>query len=228
MAVIATRYNMLDYSYSPTVISPVETPPHFSHIPYFFTIDSKEGLKKILERPYSIFLEISSTPSLLFHLSEIIRRKAQFALIISTKTACHFPIAHDLGRYINTRFGMQDYKSLQIQTCLQEALVNAVVHGNLELKSNFNSIDTFETYYACIEERLTDPSYWSRQLIIEAWDAEDHFTLAITDQGKGFQIENNTSDNQLPHGRGLMLIQSLADRTWVGDNGNTLYMTFAY
>jgi len=91
-----------------------------------------------------------------------------------------------------------------VRLSLEEALVNAIKHGN--------RMDPDKKVYIACE--LT----------------EDEVRVVIEDQGDGFKIEevpDPTEDNNLekPGGRGIMLIRSFMTGVGYNDKGNRLTMS---
>ena len=90
-----------------------------------------------------------------------------------------------------------------VRLSLEEAMVNAIKHGNRMEPDK-------QVYIAC---ELTD----------------DEVTVVIEDQGEGFKLEevpDPTDDDNLekPGGRGIMLIRSFMNGVEYNDKGNRLTM----
>jgi serine/threonine-protein kinase RsbW len=98
----------------------------------------------------------------------------------------------------------QDHDLFSIKLALEEALVNAIKHGNGYDKAKTVQID-FEV----------DP---------------DRFTIRITDQGTGFDpadVPDPTAVENLerPCGRGLMLMRHYMSEVAFNERGNSVYMS---
>lgn len=104
----------------------------------------------------------------------------------------------------------------------QEALANALDHGNLELDSSLKEeldTDGIDRYSSQKKLRIKDPMFGSRRikLSFEVKDAE--FIIRIIDEGQGFlpqeedtpTLRRDTAEELLPHGRGLSLIMKAFD-----------------
>ena len=68
---------------------------------------------------------------------------------------------------------------------LQEALDNALYHGNLEISSDLREQDP-GLYYRSAEERRVAPPYASRQIFVSVDESPEHVTYRIRDEGPGF------------------------------------------
>lgn len=104
---------------------------------------------------------------------------------------------------------------LRVVIALEEAMINAIVHGNLEVSSTLREMgdDAFEQ--AITQKRATSP-YRDRQAKLVADFCPDHATFVVTDEGKGFDpdaVPDPTDPENLakPHGRGLLLMRTFMD-----------------
>ncbi len=129
-----------------------------------------------------------------------------------------------------TRLGASGIWLETIRDALQEALGNAVMHGNLELDSKLRqSLETMKKYGALMAARMHDPHYASRPITIAATWTEDSVTLSVRDDGNGFDIAGlsfGARDAQAHSGRGLSMIHELADSVRFEDQGRAIHMTF--
>lgn len=127
----------------------------------------------------------------------------------------------------------EDYRRLEL--AVQEALTNAVDHGNLELDSKLREVvddNGVDSYSKLRSERLSNPHYSARCVHLTVKSNEEELTIHIKDEGRGFGKQTNIilSDTDLPkcYGRGLILIRSGTDKVLFNDVGNeiTLFKRF--
>lgn len=119
---------------------------------------------------------------------------------------------------------------LQIGMAIEEALTNAMHHGNLEVCSTLREGDTDQGYYRAIAERKKIPAFRCRKVRLEAEYSDAHICIQISDQGPGFdpqtvpdpRIKKNL--NRVS-GRGLLLIRSFMDQVAHNATGNQITMT---
>ena len=78
-----------------------------------------------------------------------------------------------------------DRDRLQIGMALDEALVNAMHHGNLEVDSSYREGDGSE-YYELIRLRQQQEPWGSRRVKVEYEFSEEHICIQISDEGEGF------------------------------------------
>lgn len=114
-----------------------------------------------------------------------------------------------------------------IGLCLHEALVNAIIHGNLEISSTVKN-ENPEKFETLIKEREADPVYADREVVIRCEITSDHLTFEIKDEGKGFDpctLRFADPIHILPTGRGIFIITSFMDKVFWNAEGNVITMT---
>ena len=79
-----------------------------------------------------------------------------------------------------------DSDRLQIGMAIEEALTNAMHHGNLEVCSELRDGDSDTDYYQTIAQRKKMTDFRSRKVRVEAEYSEDHICIQISDEGAGF------------------------------------------
>ncbi len=195
-------------------------------IPHFFSLASREDLSAVLRRPDTLFVEIVEPARLETAIMRLTADMPAFALSLTTASAYRRDIAAIVTSVLHERFPIHAARRMDIATCLHEALINAVVHGNLSLESRMASPEDFASHYAAIEERIGKALYKGRRINIAAWQRNHYLELRISDEGQGFFISPDAPISNLPHGRGLFLIRSLADDMWIAGDRCTLCMIF--
>lgn len=126
--------------------------------------------------------------------------------------------------------GLCDESSV-IRVCiaLEEALRNALFHGNLELTSEQRDGDSQE-YQRLIDERLTTPPYRDRQLHVRLVVSATQGTFVVRDEGPGFDPESlpdptDPANLDRVSGRGLLLMKTFMDDVTYNATGNEVTMT---
>jgi CheY-like chemotaxis protein len=137
-------------------------------------------------------------------------------------------IVDHLQQYI-TRLRLCDETGrIRVAIALEEALLNALYHGNLELSSDLREQDT-KRYYSLAEERRREEPYRSRTVHFEASLGLQDMTFAVRDAGPGFNphgVPDPTDPANLERasGRGLLLIRTFMDEVRHNDRGNEIVM----
>ncbi|HPA45727.1 MAG TPA: response regulator [bacterium] len=118
-----------------------------------------------------------------------------------------------------------------IRLALDEALVNAVVHGNLEISSEMKgtTLTDLVRYDEEVRNRSTMTPFCSRKVIVKSRIDRKRAKYTVQDEGKGFDhrsLPNDFSnvDNLVSHGRGLLLIKTFMDEVTFNDSGNAITM----
>lgn len=195
-------------------------------VPYFFAPQDVQHVSKLLEKPNLWFIENANHFILQTQLRSLMCFKPDFAVDISSVSAYRYVIAPAIADCIHDRFGIQTFKTKQIHTCLQEAVINSLIHGNLAIDSEFETLSGYDDFCKTVEQRLANPSYRNKRILIAVWKRPEYLEIKITDQGKGFELSGPQEASKLPHGRGLDLIRQLADRLWTEKPNATLGMIF--
>jgi DNA-binding response OmpR family regulator len=126
---------------------------------------------------------------------------------------------------------IDEAQKLRIELAFQEALANAVEHGNLELLSEWK--DEFDEegvdrYAAVKERRLVDRVYASRLVSVRVNYGGSLLKIGVKDEGRGFDFSRaprrKGEDDLHCHGRGLALIDQIVDRLVFAENGREICM----
>ncbi len=122
----------------------------------------------------------------------------------------------------------EDFRKLEL--ALDEALSNAVDHGNLELDSKLR--EEFDEqgrdrFSSLREERLSDNRFASRFVFVKVRADSQKVEVSVKDEGCGFntdvkKTEIIESNMNLPacSGRGLILIRAASDQVLFNESGN--------
>lgn len=112
---------------------------------------------------------------------------------------------------------------VRVGIALDEALVNALYHGNLEMDSKFR--EEGNAYYRQAEQRMQQRPYADRRLYVEVLISRDVAEFLIRDEGPGFDpssLPDPTDPSNLERvsGRGVLLMQTFMDEVVFNDRGN--------
>ncbi len=122
-----------------------------------------------------------------------------------------------------------DRDRLQIGMAIDEALVNAMHHGNLEVESDLRDSDE-QKYYDRIKQRKCESPFCERRVSVQAEFSDQHVCVQISDEGAGFDpstIADPTTDANVRRvgGRGLFLIKAFMSQVVHNRCGNQITMT---
>jgi anti-sigma regulatory factor (Ser/Thr protein kinase) len=154
-------------------------------------------------------------------------------LAITTRAAFRLPVANAFVDAVDQRLHLDDDLRVRMLTVLHEAVINAVLHGNLGLGSGLrDDFAHMARLQRIIERRLADSSLGDRMVFIEAsWTTSMHHLL-VRDCGNGFTRElafgspEAEGDRPRSSGRGLYIIEQLSDSVEYLNNGSAIRIGF--
>lgn len=160
-----------------------------------------------------------------------------FASLQSTES--HFCLENDIAlipslvNYLRENLArmrlLDDTGLIRITVALREALMNAIVHGNLGIGSELRDTN-LSAYYQLIADRRQQSPYRERRVFVDAWETGADARYVIRDEGIGFDPKG-VPDPMLPDnmekasGRGLLLINTFMDEVRHNARGNEITMT---
>ena len=122
--------------------------------------------------------------------------------------------------------------ALKIRLAVQEAVLNGLEHGNLELDSQWKEEiepDGSDRFSSIRRQRLADPRYADRFVYVALEFGDGRLEIAVRDEGKGFLNAhvvqaNGGVDSLACSGRGLALMSSAVDEVRFDKNGSVVTM----
>ena len=113
---------------------------------------------------------------------------------------------------------------LRVGVALEEALLNAAYHGNLEVDSELREHD-FALYYETARQRAKAYPYRDRRVTVHVDLSSKGARYTIRDQGRGFDpktLPDPTDPRNLERssGRGLLLMRTFMDKVEYNSTGN--------
>ncbi len=118
---------------------------------------------------------------------------------------------------------------LRIGVALEEVLLNAMFHGNLELSSSLREDDK-STYHEVARTRAKESPYRERRIFVDASFSPSGAEFKIRDEGPGFNPKDlpDPTDPANLHratGRGLLLMHTFMDGVAFNESGNEVRLT---
>lgn len=151
-----------------------------------------------------------------------------------TKDECAFTLPNDpqlvpsLVAYLQHRIieiGITDESErMRVGVGLEEALVNALYHGNLELSSRLRDEDPTR-YEQLVQQRRQSSPYLDRRIHVQAKLSRESILFVIRDEGPGFdprRLPDPTDPANLEtvSGRGVFLMRTFMDEVIYNATGN--------
>ena len=152
--------------------------------------------------------------------------KSNCSFVLENDSTLFSPLVVHLQEEIS-RLGLCDEtERTRIGVALEEALTNALYHGNLEVASDLREQDD-EAYYALIEDRHRQEPYRNRRIHVEATLSRDEVNVVIRDEGCGFDpssLPDPTGPANLDKvsGRGLLLMRTFMDEVTYSESGEAV------
>ncbi|MBS0265874.1 MAG: ATP-binding protein [Planctomycetes bacterium] len=131
---------------------------------------------------------------------------------------------HELRQIVEERGLFNESEALRFATAVDEALMNAYFHGNLEIDSKLRE-DDGNAYHDLAQERRRLPPYSDRRIHLQTKIEPDHVSVTIRDEGAGFDYRNQPDPTDpayldRPHGRGMLLMRAFSDEVRFNEAGN--------
>ncbi len=117
-----------------------------------------------------------------------------------------------------------DADRVRLGVALQEAIINACFHGNLEVSSVLRETD-HHAYYELAKERAAISPYAERRITVSVSISALEAVFVIQDEGPGFDPHSLPDPRapqnlERPSGRGLLLMQTFMDEVRFNERGN--------
>ena len=205
----------------------------YSDTPIFYLPPDEKELKKIVSL-LKKKIENESSEKILF--AGLKKLKINFEWIITnisiSKTCKYLAELLKVAGYYNT-----PTEEAHAVLAIEEALVNSIEHGNLELDSSLKQNDVLldDKYEELKAERLKNPKYNKKSIKITVNINPYNSSIIIADQGRGFDTvkseihneeKNNLSVEQIMEhsGKGFSLIKNAFDDVQYNSKGTEIIL----
>ncbi len=128
------------------------------------------------------------------------------------------------------RLGLCDDRArTRVGVAMEEALVNAIVHGNLEVSSELRE-RADDSFSRLVESRRRQLPYAERRVTVVIRATPDEAAIIVRDEGPGFDVSklpDPTDPENLVKcsGRGILLMRAFLDEVAYNETGNEVTMT---
>ena len=194
-----------------------------------------DRLSLLLEKKFKSLIDANATDD---SIADFIKKTQNFDInnSFSVLLTCPAIYACDIARiFVNVldkRLNLTKDRAAGIHLALHEAIVNGLIHGNLDISSEYRqSARLFMEYGRILAERLNDPAYARKSLSISAVWNNSKISVKICDEGAGCVIRDSFYNRSLTNvrnktGRGLLFIAGIADSCTIDDFGREINLTF--
>lgn len=151
------------------------------------------------------------------------------SLVMTTNAAYRTPVVKVFVGAMADRTDLSEELRERVYTAAQEALMNAVMHGNLKIDASLrDSMQNLMIVHETIERMLTSQEYSALAIRVEASWSATSLNVTVSDSGKGF-VQHSPSiqeDSEKASGRGLGILEAMCDGFELDDGGRTAKMRF--
>jgi len=143
--------------------------------------------------------------------ADVARRKSAIGTIMSGQFVLR---TLDEARNLSTMLALACPNSDAVAVGLQELLINAVEHGNLEIDAaQKQDLLMAGTWREEVERRLADPQYADRRVIVTFQRGTRMIAMTVQDEGEGFDhaaLDSARSAVEGYRGRGITMARNLS------------------
>jgi hypothetical protein len=191
-----------------------------------FKITEGRQLAEVLSSEGNIFIEHREQDYAPFF---PVKKPERYLLYLSlySDTAYTADVARNICSYVSLKTSKSEKELQPLRTVLQEAIVNAVVHGNLEAEKNISCAESLANFYRSVETELaSNPLKIFRKVIIcLRYTSEGKFVFSVTHEGQPFPLSCKEDDIECQvkaQGRGLLMMACLSQRILWRNKGHTI------
>jgi CheY-like chemotaxis protein/anti-sigma regulatory factor (Ser/Thr protein kinase) len=194
------------------------------------------GAVNFFKKPF----EFPAIHNAIFKLERLKANRIERANVLNylDKGNMHFVIPSNIdlidgvSNYITERaveYGVISYnQKFYIQLAIDEAISNAILHGNLHIKELEADADNAgKTREELYRLRCSQPDYAAKKVYVDAVVNTGRLEVAVTDEGQGFDyslLPDPTDDVNVfdYHGRGIFVIRNIMDNVKFSHKGNRI------
>lgn len=153
---------------------------------------------------------------------------SELAFSLDNDPARIAPVIRTICEHLQALPTCDRHTLMSISLAMDEALANALYHGNLEVSSKLREGDGKE-FHRLARERRRQVPYRHRSIDVEARLAPRRVLLVVRDEGPGFDTSKLADPRRRenldkPSGRGVMMMRHLMDEVRFNAKGNEVRM----
>jgi CheY-like chemotaxis protein len=148
---------------------------------------------------------------------------------LDSDPALVFPLVDHIQQLVGRLKSMDDTGRIRVGIAVEEALLNALYHGNLELSADdlSQARDVTGNAASLIQERMNTAPYSKRKIEVTLEFSPTSVKVSIRDEGPGFDPASAVGSAlpaaiEKPSGRGLLLIRTFMDDVQFNAQGNQI------
>ena len=155
--------------------------------------------------------------------------KSNYVFVLENDIGLISPLTRFLRQTIHST-GLCDHgEQLRVAIAVEEALLNAYYHGNLEVSSDLRDADD-RAFFELAKERSQQDPYRNRQIRFQASLSQTEASFSIRDDGPGFNPSKlpdptDAANVGRPCGRGVLLMRTFMDSVSFSETGSEVTLT---
>ncbi|WP_257169959.1 ATP-binding protein [Bradyrhizobium sp. SRS-191] len=152
----------------------------------------------------------------------------RLSLLVTTRSAYRHSIVRTFVEGLSKRLPLTEDLKIRISSAAQEALMNAVLHGNLAIDGELRgSLDGLIAAQEIIEAKLNSPEIGGAVIRLDAAWTAACVEITIRDSGDGYDYSGvRPAAEDGASGRGLEILQVFSDAVTVLNGGTTVRLEF--
>lgn len=149
---------------------------------------------------------------------------AEHSFILENDLSLIFSLVNFLREEVSRMGVCDENERLRLSIALEEALLNAYYHGNLEVSSELREVD-HKAYFDLSKQRCQEIPYRDRHIHVDSKVSRAQAVYVIRDEGPGFDVSKipdptDPANLERPCGRGLLLMRTFLNGVTFNDTGN--------
>ena len=189
----------------------------------------RESLAACLAEPGAVVIETGDGEQEAGDWTAVAVAASGFYLSLTTASAFSLQLAPLVGTVLAARGVLGADRRSVVELCLQEAVANAIIHGNLGISSTAKDHpEGYRVFSQLVNGRLGEPGLRGRRLEVFARWSASALDISVADQGAGFDAAKLPAEtaSHSRSGRGFVFMRALAGRVVVTDGGRCTSLRF--
>lgn len=224
---IATEYN---FSLFPSDKSPFFTKEKVPDNCFILVGNLNEtNLKNLNTLPFTGIIDANAQKKSIHNfLSDLPKSNHHLSFLCTSPLIYSADIADFFVNKLSENLSLSDHLKMDIRLALHETLINALVHGNLEISTGqVKTAYDFMDYTNLLQERLKSSAFAKKSVCIYASWNTHKLVIRVKDEGSGYKHKKHPPlSKKKTSGRGLIFIAGLADSCTLSDNGSEVTLIF--
>jgi CheY-like chemotaxis protein len=154
--------------------------------------------------------------------------RSQMSFVLGNDATMISPLIDHLHRTIKSFGRCDEATGVRICVALEEAINNALYHGNLEISSDVRTSNR-QIYRRLVRQRRDSEPYQDRSIFVSADITRERAVFVVRDEGPGFDPDSlpdptDPTNLEKPSGRGLLLMRTFMTSVEFNDQANEVTM----